>query len=140
MFCIIRVNDVEILTLKDDEENVLISMCQTYACLKMLYTYFCFKMFYFHLIHSLGEGPGNYNASQWLERLRAEVLNLANAKQKSLWKPTSVILKAKHLKGYLLRKSLNLPICKGWTGPSPAWRVSPPLKKSSSPRSYSRGA
>lgn len=63
MFCIIRVNDVEILTLKDDEENVLISMCQTYACLKMLYTYFCFKMFYFHLIHSLGEGPGNYNAS-----------------------------------------------------------------------------
>lgn len=63
MFCIIRVNDIKILTLKDEEENVLISMRQTYACLKILYTYFCFKMFYFHLIYSLGEGPGNYNAS-----------------------------------------------------------------------------
>lgn len=41
-------------------------------------------MFYFHLLYSLGEGPGNYNATQWLERLRAEVPSLANAKQKSL--------------------------------------------------------
>lgn len=38
MLCIISVNDVEILTLKDDEENILLSLCKTYANLKMSYT------------------------------------------------------------------------------------------------------
>ena len=44
-------------------------------------------MFYFHLLYSLGEGSGIYIVTQWVERLRAEVPSLANAKQKSLWKP-----------------------------------------------------
>lgn len=60
--------------------------------------------------------------------------------QKSLWKPMSVILKASHLKRYLLCKGLSLPICKGWTGLSTDWWVSPPLKKSSSPPNYSKGS
>lgn len=38
MLCIISVNDVEILTLKDDEENIRLSLCKAYASLKMSYT------------------------------------------------------------------------------------------------------
>lgn len=59
MLRIISVNDVEILTLKDQEENV-ISLCMFE---NVIYIYFCFKIIYFHLLYILGEAPGNYNAT-----------------------------------------------------------------------------